>query len=78
MAVMPPPVISLTETAGVCAILEGPGYDMATALMAWEILKPIDRLATTPSPDAQLHSFFMVPAPSLFLPSKVPIGWSEL
>lgn len=51
--------ISLVETVGVCAILDGRGHDTATALMAWEVMGSIDWLALTPEPVVVLLSFSM-------------------
>lgn len=51
------PVMSLVKTVGVLAILDGSGYDMAPALMAWEIIRSTDWLAVTPDPVAQLLAF---------------------
>lgn len=38
--VMPSPIISFVERADVCAIPDSSGYDMATALVAWKVMRP--------------------------------------
>lgn len=42
------PLISLEKRASVCVKLDGFGYDMATAIMAWKDTRSIDCLAMTP------------------------------
>lgn len=58
---MLPPDISLVVTAGICAILDGSGYEMVTALMAWEDMSSVDRLVVTLILFAQLLSLFKGP-----------------
>lgn len=52
-------VTSLVKTAGVCAILDSSGNDVATALLAWKVMRSIDWLAVMPEFVAQLLSFSM-------------------
>lgn len=55
------PVVFLVESAGVCAILEGSKYDIATALLAWDVLRLIDCLEVTTESVAELIFFSMRP-----------------
>lgn len=56
---MSSPVIFLVKTAGVCAILDGSGYDIATAIVAWEVMRSVEWLVLTPEHVAQLLLFTM-------------------
>lgn len=62
--------VFLAETVGVCAILCICDYDMVTALTAWKSMRPVDWMAVTPDPVAQLLFFSMGPGPASFLATE--------
>lgn len=47
--VMSSPVISYVKMGGECAILDGSGYDTATALIAWEVMRTVNWSAVAPA-----------------------------
>lgn len=59
-----------------CVILDGAGYDMATAHMAWEIMRSIDWMVVTQEHSAQLPSFFLRSCPTVVF-STEGAPWSE-
>lgn len=52
-------VIALVDTVGVSDILDGADYDMATAIMAWELVRSIEWMAVRSDTAAQLLSLLM-------------------
>lgn len=75
---MSSPIIYFVETVGVCASLDGSGYNMATALMFWKTMKSTDWLVVMSERFAQLLPFFMGLVPFLFALQKKPLGWSTV
>lgn len=56
-AALSSPVTFLVEATGICVVLGGLAYYMATAPMARDAIRSVDKLAVTPRPAAQLLSF---------------------
>lgn len=56
--------ISLEETVGAGAVLDGFGYDTATAFLAWKIMWPTVWMVVMPEPVARLLPFSVGPVPS--------------